>query len=75
MTRSGSAVESWDEAQADAPTTLTAVTGGRSLERPAAGSLAELRTIGSWALLLCAGLAIWTGAIYGFLRLLTGPFS
>lgn len=75
MTRFGSALESWDEAQADAPATLTAVAGGRTGERPAAGPLADLRTIAWWSVLVCAGLAIWTGAIYGFLRLLTGPFS
>jgi hypothetical protein len=75
MTRFGSALERWDETQAEAPATLTAVTGGRSDEQPEAGSLAELRSIAWWPVLLCAGLAIWTGAIYGFLRLLTGPFN
>jgi hypothetical protein len=72
MSKFGSALESWDEAKAQAPTTLTAVAGGRISERPA---LAELRSIARWSVLICAGLAIWTGTIYAFLRALTGSFS
>jgi hypothetical protein len=75
MTRFGSALESWEEAQAEAPATLTAVRGGRSDELPEAGSLAELRSIAWWPVLICAGLAIWTGAIYAFLRALTGSLG
>jgi hypothetical protein len=74
VTRFGSALERWDEAQAEAPAALTAVRGGRSGEQPEAGSLAQLRSIAWWPVLICAGLAIWTGAIYALLRALTGPF-
>ena len=70
MSKFGSVLESWDEAQAEAPTTLTAVTGGRSGERPA---LAELRSMAWWPVLICAGLAIWAGIIYAFLRAISGP--
>jgi hypothetical protein len=72
MSKFGSVLESWDEAQAEAPTTLTAVTSGRQGERQA---LAELKAIAWWPVLICAGLAIWTAAIYVFLRALTGSFG
>lgn len=73
MTRFGSALESWDEAQAETPA-LTAVPGGRTGERPSPSLLAELKSIAWWPVLVCAGLAMWVGTIYAFLRALTGSF-
>jgi hypothetical protein len=54
---------------------LASIPGGRSGERPAAHAFGELKTIACWSLMLGGGVAVWAGAIYGFLRLLTGPFS
>jgi hypothetical protein len=43
--------------------------------QPAARLLPAIRSIACWTLVLGAGLAVWTGAIYGLLRLLTEPLS
>jgi hypothetical protein len=53
--------------------TLTTVPGGRSSERPAA--LTKLGARGSWLIMLAAGVAAWTGVIYGFLSTLTNSFN
>lgn len=52
---------------------LTTVAGGRSGEQPAA--VAKLRAGGLWFVMLAAGLAVWTGVIYGLLSGLTDPFN
>ncbi|MGH3034985.1 MAG: hypothetical protein ACRDON_10615 [Gaiellaceae bacterium] len=43
--------------------------------RPDARTLPEFRVIACWTVVLGAGLSVWTGAIYGLLRLLSEPFS
>lgn len=65
--------DNWDDSEYDAPVE------GRLLApvatvRPAARA-SELRTYAWSAFLVGAGLAVWTGAIYGLLMLLSGPLS
>lgn len=77
------AIYNWDDAQRVervedlGPTEGTPVAPvSRLVAVPrSARSLKELRAIVCWTFLLTAGLAVWIGAIYGFLRLLSDTFS
>lgn len=67
------ATENWNEPEWDGSTTAVSVL---VKEVPAAGrTFPEFGAVARWTLVVCAGLAIWTGAIYGLLRLLTDPLS
>jgi hypothetical protein len=77
------AIYNWDDDQRVArvedlrPTEITPLAPVSRLAAVpgSARSLRELRAIACWTFLLTAGLAVWIGAIYGFLRLLSDTFS
>ena len=50
------------------------VAEARAAEQARAHQLPDLSTIAGWSLALAAGLALWIGALYVFLQLLTGSF-
>lgn len=67
------ATESWNDPEWDA--SASAAPALVAEVPPAARTFPELRAIARWTLVLGAGVAVWTGAIYGLLRLLTDPLS
>jgi hypothetical protein len=67
------ATENWSEPEWNGSATPVPVL---VKDVPAAGrALPGFGTVARWTLLVCAGLAVWTGAIYGLLRLLADPLS
>jgi hypothetical protein len=82
-------IYNWDDDQSDAPVEelpeqelrpaalRSLPSSGSPVEavRPTALTLGQLRAVACWTFLLTAGLAVWIGAIYGFLVLLTDSFT
>ena len=68
------AIDNWDaapwEASAGAEWRQTPLTAVAAAEEPAGALRAA-----AWPLAAVAGLTVWAGALYGFLRLLTDPFG
>lgn len=66
------ALRNWDDAYWDAEVEK----GLRSASAPAASpEPGQVAVVARWLLVLGAGVGIWSGAIYGLLRLLSGPFG